>query len=101
MLRQPRSPITRTLAHFVSEIRFFWRNAMKFEAGVAEMPLRLRSSSYVFSQWQNHLNTDLTNKVSASQVNQMRLLFIVGQTRPSFQTLQLAFDGQNAQEAPP
>jgi hypothetical protein len=48
MLRQLRSPITRTLAYFVSEIRSFWRNAMTFEAGVAEMPLRLRSSSYVF-----------------------------------------------------
>jgi hypothetical protein len=50
MPRQLRSPITLTLSYFVSEIRSFWRNAMTFEVGVAEMPLRLRSSSYVFSQ---------------------------------------------------
>jgi hypothetical protein len=49
MPRQLRSPITRTLAYFVSEIRSFRRNAVTFEVGVAEMPLRLRSSSYVLS----------------------------------------------------
>jgi hypothetical protein len=49
MPRQLRSPITLTLSYFVSEIRSFWRNAMTFEVGVAEMPLRLRSSSYVLS----------------------------------------------------
>jgi hypothetical protein len=71
----------------VSEIRSFWRNAVTFEVDVAEMPLRLRSSSYVFSQWQNHLN-----KVFASQVNQMSLLSsLIRRARPSL-TLQLAFD---------
>ena len=49
MPRQLRSPITLTLSYFVSEIRSFWRNAMTFEVGVAEMPLRLRSSSYILS----------------------------------------------------
>ena len=48
MPRQLRSPITLTLSYFVSEIRSFWRNAMTFEVGVAEMPLRLRSSSYFY-----------------------------------------------------
>jgi hypothetical protein len=43
----------------VSEIRSFWRNAMTFEVGVAEMPLRLRSSSYVLSGGRLLLNTDL------------------------------------------
>jgi hypothetical protein len=38
-----------TLSYFVSEIRSFWRNAMTFEVGVAEMPLCLRSSSYILS----------------------------------------------------
>jgi hypothetical protein len=49
MPRQLRSPITLTLSYFVSEIRSFWRNAMTFEVDVAEMPLRLRNSSYVLS----------------------------------------------------
>jgi hypothetical protein len=68
MPRQLRSPITLTLSYFVSEIRSFWRNAMTFEVGVAEMPLRLRSSSggEIFS------NTDLINKVSTFELSQMR-----------------------------
>jgi hypothetical protein len=72
MPRQLRSPITRILAYFVSEIRSFWRNAMTFEVGAAEMPLRLRSSSKVLSGDEIFSNTDLINKVSAFELSQMR-----------------------------
>jgi hypothetical protein len=63
MPRQRRSPITLTLSYFVSEIRSFWRNAMTFEVGVAEMPLRLCVSSYILSGEEIFSNTDLINKV--------------------------------------
>jgi hypothetical protein len=33
-------PTTLSLASFVSEIRFFWRNVVTFEVEVAEMPLQ-------------------------------------------------------------
>ena len=72
MPRQLRSPITPTLSYFVSEIRSFWRNAMTFEVGVAEMPLRLCVSSYILSGEEIFSNTDLINKVSTFELSQMR-----------------------------
>ena len=42
---------------------------MTFEVGVAEMPLRLRSSSYILSGGEIFSNTDLIDRVSAFHVD--------------------------------
>jgi hypothetical protein len=48
----------------VSEIRSFWRNAMTFETGVAEMPLR-SVVLLTFVRVAKSLDTDLINEVFA------------------------------------
>ena len=57
-------PTTYSIALFVSEIRSFWRDAVTFEVGVAEMPLHWWFFLRVL-RWQNLLNTDLINEVFA------------------------------------
>jgi hypothetical protein len=77
-------PTTYSVALFVSEIRFFWRNAVTFEVELQERHC-IRRYFLRFFGWQNLLKTDLIDEVFAFQVDQMRPLLSVGQMRRNFE----------------